>query len=248
MLLTANRTSHNSSPRALALLAVMGSVLLAGTTTGCTTKKYVRAQTAPIIEKTNDLDAATAANHRDIGDTDSRATTGIASAQAAADTAYNKAIAAGASADQAQQAAHEAALKVENLSGTVAGLDTYKQLADVSVTFAFDKAVLTPADKKTLDTLASSLQNARGYLLEVTGGTDTSGNAQYNYQLSQRRADAVVSYLSSKYNIPPHKFYLIGVGKDAQVAGGKSAASRAANRRVEVKVMSNMTTTTAAAS
>jgi outer membrane protein OmpA-like peptidoglycan-associated protein len=80
----------------------------------------------------------------------------------------------------------------------------------------------------------------RGYTLETTGGTDSVGDAEYNYKLSERRADAVVNYLSTKYNIPPHKFYLIGIGKDQAVADNKTAAGRAQNRRVEVKLMSNM--------
>ena len=111
----------------------------------------------------------------------------------------------------------------------------------MNVTFAFDKAVLTPADKKQLDELAGSFASTRGYILQVTGGTDSVGNASYNYQLSQRRADAVVAYLSAKYNIPPHKFYLVGIGKDEQVASDKTAAGRAKNRRVDVQVLSNMT-------
>jgi uncharacterized protein GlcG (DUF336 family) len=48
-----------------------------------------------------------------------------------------------------------------------------------------------------------------------------SGNPLFgihNYQLSHRRADAVVSYLQSKYTVPPHKCYLVGIGKDQQVA------------------------------
>jgi len=58
--------------------------------------------------------------------------------------------------------------------------------------------------------------------------------------LSQRRADAVVTYLASKYNIPPHKFYMVGIGKDQEVASNKTAAGRAKNRRVQVRVLSNM--------
>jgi outer membrane protein OmpA-like peptidoglycan-associated protein len=50
----------------------------------------------------------------------------------------------------------------------------------------------------------------------------------------------VVNYLSTKYNIPPHKFYLIGIGKQDPVADNHSAAGRAQNRRVDVKLMSNM--------
>src|SRR6202789_1836348 len=209
-------------------------------TVGCSTKNYVRSQTTPIIQQTNDLDTKTAADHRNIVDTDERAKTGIAGAQSAADTADQHALAAGQSADAANQSAKEAYNRVDSLSGVVANLDNYKQISDVSVTFAFDKYVLTASDKKQLDDLAAGLASARGYILEVTGGTDSVGDANYNYQLSQRRADAVVNYLSAKYNIPPHKFYLIGIGKDQQVANDSPAAGRAKNRRVDIKLMTNM--------
>ena len=118
----------------------------------------------------------------------------------------------------AGRSAQEAYNRVDTLTGVVANLDNYKATADINVTFAFDKAMLTVDDKKQLDDLAANLQSARGYILEVTGGTDTTGDANYNYQLSQRRADAVVNYLATNYNIPPHKFYLVGIGKDQQVA------------------------------
>jgi OOP family OmpA-OmpF porin len=213
-----------------------------GLTTGCASKNYVRSQTTPLIQQTNDLDAKTAADHRNIQDTDERAQKGIAGAQGAADTAGQHADAAGQAANSANQNAEEAVNRVDTLAGVVANLDSYKSVSDVTVTFAFDKAVLTAADKKQLDDFAASLASARGYLLEVTGGTDTTGDAQYNYQLSQRRADAVVNYLASKYNVPPHKFYLIGIGKDQQVATDKTATGRAKNRRVEIKLMTNMGT------
>ena len=74
----------------------------------------------------------------------------------------------------------------------------------------------------------------------MTGGTDSVGSAEYNYDLSQRRAEAVVQYLASKYNVPAHKFYLIGIGKDKEVASNKTAAGRAQNRRVDIQVLSNM--------
>jgi len=100
--------------------------------------------------------------------------------------------------------------------------------------------VLTKDDKDQLDQIATNLPNTRGYLIALTGGTDSVGDAQYNYQLSNRRADAVVTYLSTKYNIPPHKFYLIGIGKDNPVADNHTRDGRAQNRRVEIKLLSNM--------
>lgn len=235
-----NRTEMKIKSACTLFLA--SAFVIAGTV-GCSSKNYVRSQTAPIVQQTNELDAKTAADHRNILDTDERAQRGIAGAQSAADTANQHALAAGQSADTANQSAQEAYNHVDSLSGVVANLDNYKSMSDVSVTFAFDKASLTASDKRKLDNLASNLSSARGYILAVTGGTDSTGDANYNYQLSQRRADAVVNYLAAKYNIPPHKFYLIGIGKDQEVASNRTATGRAQNRRVDIKLMSNMADT-----
>jgi outer membrane protein OmpA-like peptidoglycan-associated protein len=237
----ASRSFRFTPSHTVALLSLSGSLVLAGSTVGCSTKNYVRAQTQPIVQNTNELDEKTASDHRAIVATDEKATAGISGAMSASDQANQHALAAGQAADQANQAAGEAANRVDSLSGVIAGLDNYKELSDVNVTFATAKYTLTAADKRELDGLASSLQTARGYLLQVTGGTDSIGSAEYNYKLSQERADAVVAYLSNKYSIPPHKFYLVGIGKDVQVASDRTAAGRAKNRRVEVKVLSNLT-------
>ena len=233
-------TSQYDTKLKPAFTVALASAFVMVFTVGCSTKNYVRSQTAPIIQQTNDLDTKTATDHRNIQDTDERAKTGIAGAQGAADTADQHALAAGQSADAANRSAQEAYNRVDSLSGVVANLDNYKQLSDVSVTFAFDKYVLTAADKKQLDDMAANLTSARGYILALTGGTDSVGDANYNYQLSQRRADAVANYLQTKYNIPPHKFYLVGIGKDQQVASDSTAAGRAKNRRVDIKLLSNM--------
>ena len=91
-----------------------------------------------------------------------------------------------------------------------------------------------------MDSFAGQLGTAKSYILEVTGGTDSVGSAQYNYDLSQRRADAVVQYLAAKYGVAPHRFYLIGIGKDQYVASNDTAAGRKENRRVQVQLLSNM--------
>jgi outer membrane protein OmpA-like peptidoglycan-associated protein len=216
------------------------SFSLLGAVTGCSTKNYVRSQTAPIVANVNELDEKTAADHNAIVSTDERATAGIANAQGKADAANQHALAAGTAADQANATARQAVNHVDSLSGVIANLDQYKELQDVAVTFKFDKATLTPDDKQQLDALAGNLTNTKGYILQLTGGTDTVGNAQYNYQLSERRAEAVVQYLAAKYNVPPHKFYLVGIGKDQQVAPDTTAAGRAKNRRVDIQLLSNM--------
>jgi outer membrane protein OmpA-like peptidoglycan-associated protein len=234
----ARRGLHSSQAFGSAILATAIAITL---TTGCSSKNYVRSQTGPLIQQTNDLDAKTAQDHRNITDTDQRAQAGISKAQSAADSADQHAQTAGQSADTATQSAQEAVNRVDTLTGVIANLDNYKALSDVSVTFAFDKSKLTKDDQAQLDQIATNLPNTRGYILALTGGTDSVGDAQYNYQLSNKRADAVVTYLATKYNIPPHKFYLVGIGKDNPVADNHSREGRAQNRRVEIKLLSNMT-------
>jgi outer membrane protein OmpA-like peptidoglycan-associated protein len=65
------------------------------------------------------------------------------------------------------------------------------------------------------------------------------GSAEYNYDLSQRRANAVIQYLASKYSVPAHKIYVIGLGKDKPVETNNTKQGRADNRRVDVRLMTN---------
>ncbi|HEX4004918.1 MAG TPA: OmpA family protein [Acidobacteriaceae bacterium] len=199
----------------------------------------MRSQTQPVIQKTNELDDATAANNRAIQDTDQRAQAGIQQAQNSANQAQQNAQNASQAANQAQQGAQDAVNRADSLSGVIANLDNYQQVADVSVTFGFNKAALTRADRDQLDLFGGQLNGTKSYILEVTGGTDSVGSKQYNYELSDRRAMAVVQYLASKYNVPAHKFYLVGLGKDVQVAPENTSAGRAKNRRVEIQLLSN---------
>jgi len=222
------------------VISALGAISLLFST-GCTTKNYVRSQTEPLIQHTNELDDATAKNNRDIHDVDQRAQAGIQQAQTSANAANQQAQTAAQSANTAHQSAEEAVNQADSLESVVANLDNYKQVADASVHFAFDKAVLTRADKEKLDDFAAQLNGTKGYILEVTGGTDSVGSAAYNYDLSQRRARTVVQYLAAKYNVPPHKFYLIGIGKDQAVAPNSTSAGRAKNRRVEIQLLSNRT-------
>jgi outer membrane protein OmpA-like peptidoglycan-associated protein len=216
----------------------MGLVALGAT--GCATKNYVRTQTTPLVEHTDKLDAETSANTQQIRSVDERAQSGIKQAQGAADTASQNAQSASKSAGDAQTAALDVVHRADSLDSVVKGLDSYKSVANVSVTFGFDKAVLSKDDQAQLDSFAAQLGTQKSYILEVTGGTDSTGPAQYNYELSQRRADAVVQYLASKYGVAAHRFYLIGIGKDKEVAPNTTAEGRKQNRRVEVQLLTNM--------
>jgi outer membrane protein OmpA-like peptidoglycan-associated protein len=217
---------------AIATLATVGA-------TGCATKKYVKTQTAPLVEHTDRLDQQTGENSRQIRDVDQRAQSGIQHAQGAADTASQQAQNASQQAGVASTAANNAVHRADSLESVVKGLDNYKQMGNVAITFGFDKAELTRADREQLDQFAAQIGQQGGYVLEVTGGTDSVGSSEYNYELSQRRADAVVRYLAAKHGIPAHRFYLIGIGKDKAVASNRTASGRKQNRRVEVALLAN---------
>lgn len=206
---------------------------------GCTTKNYVRQQTTPLINKTNELDDLTAQNTKAIKDVDQRAQSGIQNAQAAANTADQKALAAGQSADKAQMAANTAAQRVDTLTNTVINLDNYRSVAETSVHFGFNKDNLTKEAREAIDQLAQSVASTKGYIITVEGSTDSVGGADYNYALSQRRADAVIQYLASEKNIPAYKIYLIGLGKDKPVDSNSTRDGRAKNRRVDIHLMTN---------
>lgn len=223
---------------------LLAASLLATTmVTGCSTKNYVRNQTTPVINKTNELDDKTAANNRALQDLDRRTGTGISGAQTSATNAQQAANQANTAAGQAQQSAQDAVNRADTLGSVVQNLDTYKQVGDVSVNFGFNKADLTKQAKQQLDGLGAQLGAQRSYILSLTGGTDSVGSAAYNYELSDRRAQAVVQYLASKYNVPAHRFYLIGLGKDQEVASNATARGRAKNRRVDVQLLTNQPAT-----
>ena len=77
---------------------------------GCASKKYVRNETTPLINKTNELDDLTAKNSKDIKDVDARAQAGIQAVQAKAAEVDQKALAAGKTADDAQTSANAASM------------------------------------------------------------------------------------------------------------------------------------------
>lgn len=209
-------------------------------TVGCTTKNYVKQQTTPLINKTNELDDLNAQNTKAIKDVDARAQAGIQGVNAKTAEVDQKAQAAGQNADAAQQVANNAVARVGTLTNTVANLDNYRPVSETSVQFGFNKDILTKTALESLDTLAAGIATTKGYLITVEGGTDSVGPADYNYELSQRRANSVIQYLASKYNVPAHKIYVIGLGKDKPVDSNKTADGRSKNRRVDIHLMTNI--------
>src|SRR5882762_6582974 len=175
-------------------LTLMLAASLAATI-GCSSKNYVRQQTTPLINKTNELDDLTAKNSKEIKDVDQRAQAGIQGVQTKAAEVDQKALAAGKQADKAQLAANGASQRVDVLTNAVVNLDNYRPVVETAVHFGFNKDNLTKDAREAIDQLAASVATTKGYIITVEGATDAVGTSEYNYDLSQRRANAVIQYL-----------------------------------------------------
>lgn len=102
--------------------------------------------------------------------------------------------------------------------------------------FDFDKAVLKPAGKASLDDLTSKLQGMNLEVIIAVGHTDSIGTDAYNQKLSVRRAEAVKAYLQGK-GVEANRIYTEGKGEKQPVADNKTTDGRAKNRRVEIEVV-----------
>ena len=220
------------------LISLLG---VAALVSGCATKKYVRATEQPISDK---VDAATTTNGKQ--DTEIAADEANIAKNAQAISATDERVAAAdrragdamTKANQVDQKTDKNAADIVALRGVVANIDDYKPVGDVTVLFPLNRATLSADDKAQLDMLAGTTSNLKKYFVAVEGFTDKTGPADYNLQLSQRRADAVVVYLASQKSVPFYQIRTVGLGAEQPVDPGNNRAARAKNRRVEVKVFS----------
>jgi OOP family OmpA-OmpF porin len=141
---------------------------------------------------------------------------------------------------QVKTAAEQANQGVNSVNGRVSNLDNYDPKENVSVYFRVNSAVLSAQAKQDLDDLAGKAKGEKGYMIQIAGFADKTGNAAVNQELSQRRADAVIHYLEENGDIPLHRILApAGLGTSHEAADNKTSAGRKLNRRVEVKVLVN---------
>ncbi len=106
--------------------------------------------------------------------------------------------------------------------------------------FDFDKATLKPEGKAKLDDLSDKVKGITLEVIIAVGHTDSVGADAYNQKLSEKRAQAVKDYLTSK-GTDASRVYVEGKGEKQPVADNKSADGRAKNRRVEIEVVGTRT-------
>lgn len=120
----------------------------------------------------------------------------------------------------------------------ISSLDDYNVQDTVAVLFKVNSAVISPEDKHALDELATKAMSTKGYVIEIAGFADSSGNTARNRALSQQRADSVVRYLQENHEIPLRRMITpFGYGDLRPVADNGSPEGRRQNRRVEVKIL-----------
>ncbi len=103
------------------------------------------------------------------------------------------------------------------------------------VNFENDSAVLTAKARSILDGVADSLKKRPDIKITIAGHTDSRGSSAYNKMLSQRRADSVRRYLGSK-GVKVSNLVAKGFGEEQPIATNDTAAGRADNRRVELRM------------
>jgi OmpA-OmpF porin, OOP family len=147
-----------------------------------------------------------------------------------------------ASADAAAESAKKAQQTADYANNRINGLDDFDPIKTITVQFATGSAKLTPKAKATIDEAAVwvKTQNTKGWVMAVIGYADTTGNSQRNIDLSERRANAVIYYIVSKYKMPLNRLVQpFGYGQLEPVAENTTKAGRSKNRRVEIRLMVN---------
>jgi outer membrane protein OmpA-like peptidoglycan-associated protein len=138
----------------------------------------------------------------------------------------------------AQDTADAAVAGVNATNERISSLDDYQVQETSSILFRVNSAVLNNDAKMQLDDIANKAANAKGYVIEIAGFTDSTGSVAKNRALSQRRADAVVRYLAEEHRVPLRRIVTpFGYGESQAVADNTSRAGREQNRRVEVRIL-----------
>ena len=205
----------NSESRFWLHLALCGLILVS---VGCASKKYVRTEMegmdARTTERIDDVQSQVEENQTELVAQDER----IDELSVTAQEALERAVAAGKLAE---------------------GKFLYETiLSDDRVRFGFNQSELSPEGQMALDEFAERImaENANVFV-EIQGHTDSVGDAEYNLQLGEQRAEAVRRYLSRGHGLPLHRMSVISYGESTPIADNDTPEGRSANRRVSLVVL-----------
>jgi outer membrane protein OmpA-like peptidoglycan-associated protein len=236
---------------AIVLVFAVAATAMVGV--GCATKKYVQQTVAPVQQRVDDQDKKNAQQDTSLAELQK----GVSRADERAQTADTR---AGEAAREAARANEQAALGIKDAAGAravgekgiaragdvernlgtlgtrVENLDNYREVTSQTVLFDLGRTDLKDEAKQLLDGIASKVSSMKRYAIEVQGFTDSTGTPEINVRLSQRRADAVVRYLTLQGKVPLHRVQTVGYGEDNPASDNKTRDGRQQNRRVEIRL------------
>jgi len=221
-----------------ALPLLMAVALVGG---GCATKKYVAQTTQPIQQKVDQLGDTQQKQGAAIDDTKKnleRDETELSATTEKANSADSRSTDAMNKIGAVDQKTDKNASDIRAIRDSLGNLDDYKAAGSATVLFKFNSDKLDDDAKQQLDQIASQTSSSKRFFVAIEGFTDKTGPADYNDQLSRRRAQRVMDYLVGEKDMPVYRVQFVGLGETKLVDTGHTRDSRAKNRRVEVTVFS----------
>jgi peptidoglycan-associated lipoprotein len=192
---------------------------------GCVTKKVYRKDQEASDQRIKGVENGVEQNERRVGDLRKDTDARISDVKGTAEKAVEIGSAAMNKAQDAEKLAKGKILWTVTLS-------------DDRVKFSFDQDKVPPDAARDLDDLAAKVKTMdKTVYLEIEGHTDNIGSDEYNMQLGEKRAKAVMNYLNETGGLPLHAMSAISYGKSKPVADNKTADGRAKNRRVVIRVL-----------
>ena len=132
----------------------------------------------------------------------------------------------------------EQAAATEALRGRMGDIDKYNIKSTTNVFFDTGKAVLSAKAKADLCATATAADGMDNALMLVVGYTDSTGSNEFNQQLSEKRAGAVINYLQQACHWKPYRMLTpTGMAEADPLASNETAEGKAQNRRVSVNIL-----------
>lgn len=201
---------------------------------------------AQALEQTNELAEENAARIADAEENARKLAAQIEETNVLATAAKVRADQAAEAAAAAQATANQAFRDAAMANNRINGLDDYDLVKTIPVLFNTGSSTLTKTARAGIDEAAEWAKaekakgNTNGWLVQVVGFADSSGNTAKNRSLSERRAKTVIDYLVLNYNIDLRRLVQpFGYGESKPITENKTAAGRAQNRRVEIRILQN---------
>ena len=131
---------------------------------------------------------------------------------------------------------HGAQILVGHVRSKAAGTSPVAAAEVGTLTFAVDQADIQSQFYGPLDRVADTLRQYPQTVIDVVGHADATGADDYNQALSERRAASVASYLVNR-GVLRDRLFVAGRGESQPIASNATDSGRAANRRVEIKIV-----------